>query len=177
MSIDLTDAHARMVTDVHLVMEQRANRNRNASPEYDVQQLIADFYEDWFRNTRYAVNREKSGKVDVVVFRDGNEAVLYELKTYFKATERICLGPIEKDIKKLAKKKRTMPSCPIGYIMLAGRKKALGGRAVPSFVKAHLDNDRSYSVLPELEGIRLRPSRKRVRNGATFVMTWEVLLE
>jgi len=175
--MDLTDAHARMVTDVHLIMEQRANRNRGASSEYDVQELVADFYDDWFRNTRYSVERERSGKVDVVVFDGGAECILYEMKTYFKATERIYMGPIEKDIKKLAKKKQGMSSSPSTYIMLAGRKKALEGQSVPDFVKGHFAGNRSHFVMPALKAVKLRPSRKRVRNGMSFVMTWEVLLE
>ena len=87
--MDLTDAHSRMVRDLYLDAERKANRNMADPPEYDLQQSISDFYQDWLRNTEYTVARERGGKVDVLIYRKGQEHVFYELKTYFKPNESI----------------------------------------------------------------------------------------
>ena len=79
--MDLTDAHSRIVRDLYLVVERDVNRNKSDPPEYDLQKTISDFYQEWLRNTSYTVQRERGGKVDLVLYKSGREHTYYELKT------------------------------------------------------------------------------------------------
>jgi len=172
--MDLTSAHAKMVRDLYLESEKRANRDLSDSPEYDTQKVISDFYEDWFRNTEYEVRRECAGKVDVVVFKNDDEQIYYELKTYYKSNEKIGTKEIFKDVEKLAVKIGQKPGRK-AYILVAGRKKKLGNG--PVFVDHHVSDNREYYDVPNQDNVFLRPSRKDVSKGQTFVLTWEVILK
>lgn len=154
-------------------MELACNRMREESPEYDVQQRVAAFYEDWLRNTGYSVKREKEGRFDIVVYQKRKICLLYEIKAYFKSNRRLACGPIESDVCKLKEKNDNLASECRKYILLAGKQQVLN-KSKLTFVEKHLENDRSHV---QLGGTSLRPSRKKIEidGGCTFVMTWEVL--
>lgn len=169
--MNISDAHERVVVDLYHSMEKRANRNLAESPEYDIQQMVSDFYQDWLRNTEYSVEREREGKFDIVVYRKKKICMLYEIKTFFKKTETINERLLSGDINKLFEKTNNLDDTAHKYLLIAGNRQKLEHAKLPEFVSAHLDNDRSWS---EVGDIKLRPSRKQIRGGRTFVMTWEI---
>lgn len=173
--MDLSDAHARMIKDLYLTIEKRSNRNHSDSPEYDIQQMISDFYEDWFRNTKYSVKREKEGKFDIVVYEKNKISLLYEIKTFFKENENIKEGILYKDALKLSKKIDKLATVTHKYMLIAGNKEKLGDKSVPGFVTEHLDDKRNYATIGAHDDIKMRPSRKQVPAGKAFVMSWEVM--
>lgn len=102
--VNISNAHSTMVRDLYLSIEKRLNRKLAASPEYDIQQIVSDFYQDWLRNKDWKVQRERAGKVDIVLYEGNDERVYYEVKTFFKTNERITQKSITKDVNKLALK-------------------------------------------------------------------------
>lgn len=173
--VDLGDAHSTMVRDLYLSIERRLNRRQADSPEYDIQQIVSDFFQDWFRNTTLSVERERFGKTDIVIFDNDKELLLYEIKTYFKPNEKINPQPLLKDIKKLSEKLKTSSGKLKAYILIAGRNSKLADKHIPDFVSQHLKDNRAYCDIDQLEGVRLRPSRKQIQDGISFVMTWEII--
>jgi len=173
--MNMTDAHSRMVKDLFLSVERNYNRKHSAPPEYDLQQMIVSFYEDWFRNTNYKVARECEGKVDVVIYCDNHVVVLYELKTFFKSQEKIKESVLEKDIVKLKDKLDKIMPLPKAYIIVAGLEKKLTEKGIPDYVSKHLEDSREHCSLSYVANLSLRPSRKQSGKGETFVMTWEIL--
>jgi hypothetical protein len=149
----------------------RANKKMSKQPEYDVQKIVADFLEDWLRNTEFIVRREREGKVDVVIFRDEEPEIFYEMKTYFKASENIDQAGIFSDVEKLAGKLTSVTQK--AYMLIAGAKNKLE-EELPEFIKSHNDNRRSWYYVDPQELISMRPSRKDISSGHTFVMSWEV---
>ncbi len=170
----MTDAHSRMVKDLFLSVEKNFNRKHSAPPEYDLQNMIVSFYEDWFRNTKYRVARECEGKVDVVIYCGDDVVVLYELKTFFKTREKIKENVLSKDIIKLKGKLVEMTPLPKAYIIVAGLETKLAEKDVPEFVSKHREDSRLYCSLSNIVDLKLRPSRKQSGKGVTFVMTWEI---
>jgi hypothetical protein len=175
--IDLADAHSRMVRDLFLTIERRLNRKHADSPEYDIQQYVSDFYQDWFRNTNLAVERERSGKTDIVIFDNGKERLLYEIKTYFKKNKKISFPPLLKDIEKLSGRLKAMSGDLKAYILIAGRNNKLVDSNIPDFVSRHVRDDRAYCDIEQLSGVRLRPSRKQLHDDISFVMSWEIIVD
>ena len=173
--MDLIDAHARMVKDLYLTIEKRSNKNYSDSPEYDIQQMVSDFYEEWLKNTEYSVKREKEGRFDVVIYKEDKISILYEIKTFFKENENINESILYKDVKKLSEKNDNLASVTHKYILITGKKSKLGAGSIPSFVTDHMDDKRSHSAIGSHNDIKLRPSRKQIPAGKTFVMSWEVI--
>jgi hypothetical protein len=170
-----SDDHSTMVRDLYLSIEKRLNRKLKDSPEYDVQQMVSDFYQDWFRNTAWRVERERAGKVDIVLFESDKEKVYYEIKTFFKANEKITRNAIIDDVNKLASRVENGDNSTRAFMLLAGRKSKLNISSLPKMVELHMDNDRHNLEVSKDPRVVLRPSRKEAGQGIAFVMTWEVL--
>lgn len=86
--MDFVDAHARMVKDLYLSIEQRSNKNHSDSPEYDIQQIIADFYEGGLKNTIYSVKREREGKFDIVIYKEKKHLYITKLRLTLKVMKK-----------------------------------------------------------------------------------------
>jgi hypothetical protein len=172
------EIHKRMIRNVFLNLEILLNDKIKTISEYDVQSFMFLFFTRFLANSEFTVDREKSGKVDCVLFNSGVETSFYELKTYFKSNERFAEKHFRDDVKKLAglvkKKKQTN-----GYFVIAALRSKLETKTAQEniAVKAHIDGDRKWKKYDLGDGasVRLRPSVKE-RKGLCCVMSWEVKL-
>jgi hypothetical protein len=172
------DIHKRMIRHVFLNVELLLNDGIRKLSEYDIQSLMYQFFARCLLNSNFQADREKSGKVDCVLFEGGKETSFNELKTYFKKDERFSENDFHDDIKKLSgllKKNRTTN----GYFVIAALNSKLKSKAAKAnkTVKSHLENDLIWHdyILKTGVVVRLRPSVKE-RRGLCCVMSWEVML-
>ena len=88
-----------------------------------------------------------------------------------------------KDVRKLARKKLSSTEDGKAYLLIAGRRQKLSDSKIPTFVSAHAKDELKHHVLTSIksiaggENVRLRPSRKQLSDGLSFVMTWEILVD
>jgi hypothetical protein len=88
--MNLTDLHKRMVRNIFLNVELLLNDDVDDLSEYDVQGLMFFYLRRALLNTTATAERERKGKVDCVVYDNGDPVLLYEMKTYYKKHEKLC---------------------------------------------------------------------------------------
>jgi hypothetical protein len=168
-----------MVRNVFLNTEILLNEGETEIFEYDIQAYMFLFLRTFLRSYEYTAGREKAGKVDCVLFgKNTKPVVFYEIKTYFKESEKIKESHFVNDIEKLAELIKNNVGSK-GYFFTSGlTKKFQEGDAMKlPFIAAHVHNSRKWSDLTLANGdiVRLRPSVKEC-NGQSNTMTWEVVL-
>jgi hypothetical protein len=141
---DINEINKRMVRNVFLNTEILLNEGETEIFEYDIQAYMFLFFRTFLRSYDYTAGREKLGKVDCVLFKKNNKPVIfYEIKTYFKESERIQESHFKKDIQKLAELIKKNPGTK-GYFFTSGlTKKFKEDDAIKlPFIAAHLNNDK-----------------------------------
>lgn len=175
----INEINKRMVRNVFLNTEILLNEGETEIFEYDIQAYMFLFFRTFLRSYDFTAGREKAGKVDCVLFdQNKTPVVFYEIKTYFKDSERIQENHFKKDIEKLAELIRDNPGSK-GYFFTSGLTKKFTEGDVQKlpFISAHLNNDRKWPklTLENGEEVSLRPSVKEC-NGQSNTMTWEIVL-
>lgn len=169
--------HERMVRNVFLNVELMLNDNIRELSEYDIQGLLFLAFRTALANTDAHADREKSGKVDCVVFEGAKPRVFYEIKTYFKDHEKVRKKDFDHDLEKIRNSIKAHPGAR-GFFFMAGAKAKFTDSALSEFpfVKRHLNQqDRTWVKYQLTSGgtLRLRPSQKQ-HHGRSVVVTWEV---
>lgn len=172
----ISKINEKMVRNVFLNTEILINEDDTEIFEYDIQNYMFQFFRRYLKGTPYSVAREKTGKVDCVLYEDAIPKVFYEIKTYFKNSEQIRISQVNKDLQKLSDLIKTH-SGSVGYFFTSGLRSKYensNGMAIP-FIKSRIEkNTKWFSYqLPSTQKIRLRPSRWE-KHGRNYTMTWEV---
>src|ERR1039457_5504313 len=107
--MQIIEYHERMVRSVFLHVELLLNDRVKELSEYDIQGLMFLSFRASTVNTNFHADREKTGKVDCVLFEDGKPGVFYEIKTYFKKSEKLLKKHFDRDLEKLRGLLRTHP--------------------------------------------------------------------
>lgn len=190
-----TDIHARLIRNMALNVALLRNDRDYEISEYDVQAFMALFLRKNLLHTAFEVHRESHGKYDCAIALKGSPipAVLYELKTFLKPSERIKnkvgkLKPkkpaavaklVEHDFLKLLK---GLNNGVRAYFMLVGTKKDFEGISenenssenVLEFISQHLKNARQWiTIKSDGKEARLRPSQKTIILDV-MVLSWEL---
>ena len=169
--------HERMVRNVFLNVELILNDGIRELSEYDIQGMMFLAFRSALANTGVHADREKSGKVDCVLYEAAKPRVFYEIKTCFKSHEKVRKKDFDHDLGKLGGLLKAHPGAR-GFFFIAGAKAKFTDTALSEFpfVRLHLKKqDRrwvNYSLATN-GNLRLRPSQKQ-HHGRSVVITWEV---
>jgi hypothetical protein len=175
--MNLTDLHKRMVRNIFLNVELLLNDDVDDLSEYDVQGLMFFYLRRALLNTTATAERERKGKVDCVVYDNGDPVLLYEMKTYYKKHEKLRSEDFDHDLTKLfdllAKYSHAR-----AYFLLAGRKSKFTPSSLTQFpwLAQRLHAKRRDWVNFKLRNgtaVRLRPSQMQ-HYGRGVALTWEV---
>lgn len=169
--------HEQMVRNVFLNVELVLNDGIRELSEYDLQAWMFLHFRYSLANQNAHADREKTKRVDCVLFAAGVPRVFYEIKTYFKKHEKLRKKHFDDDINKLYGLLKTHAGTR-GFFLVAGAKSKFTDTALLGFplVKSHLkDQKHGWVNYPLQSGdiARLRPSQKQ-RHGRSVVVTWEV---
>lgn len=174
--MNLTALHQRMVRNVFLNIEILLNDGVKSLSEYDVQSLAFLYYARALLNTPFRVEREREHKVDCVVYEGDEPCMLYEMKTLFKAHERLNLDIFNKDISKLVGLLSWRETAR-AYLIIAGARDKFARKKLDQdhFFAKHLNGDQKWYPhdLKNGQRVRLRPSKKQ-RGDRSVLMTWEI---
>ncbi|AVO43575.1 hypothetical protein [Simplicispira suum] len=175
--MNIATRHAQMVRDVFLHVELLLNGDVRELSEYDIQGMMFLAFRSALANSDWRADRETSGKIDCVVFENTVPRVLYEIKTYFKARERLRISDFQKDLKKLKEAKLTYPSARSFFFIAASKTKVKDSALakVPAIKALVRQADRKWTLFALANGtnVRLRPSRRELY-GRSVALTWEV---
>jgi len=163
--IEWNDIHNRMTRNVWLNTELLINNDIFDICEYDIQAFMFNFFKSRFVNSGYNVKREREGKFDCVVYKNNLPFCFYEIKTYFKETEKLNEDHFKSDITKLANKLLENDNAK-GYMFTSGMKSKFNEILIDryQFINNHLDNETKSWQKFEIDSgkeIQLRPSRKQ----------------
>lgn len=179
-TMDLLDLHSKMLRNIFLNVELLLNDGISNISEYDLQAFMFLYFRRAVINIDgISAEREKEGKVDCVLLKNGLPIVFYELKTYFKKNEKLKSKDFDHDIQKIADKLKECPGAK-GFIVTSGLKNKFSLTALDKFtwLKERLhDNKRNWVkyLLPSKQWVQLRPSQFQTF-GRSLAMTWEVKL-
>lgn len=177
MRSKLTDLHKRMVRNIFLNVELLLNDDVDDLSEYDIQGLMFFFLRRVLLNTNATAERERSGKVDCVVYYNDAPVILYEIKTYYKKHEKPLSSHFDHDLEKLLDL-LVKNKCARAYFLLAGRKSKFTPSSLTQFpwlaqrIHAKRRDWVNYK-LPNGNVARLRPSQMQ-SYGRGVALTWEV---
>jgi len=175
-AMNIINLHKRMLRNVFLNVELLLNDGIDNISEYDLQAFMFLFFQRTLVNTRASAEREKSGRVDCVLYNNGVPEVFYELKTYFKSHEKPQHKHFESDIQKLADRLVTYPSAR-AFFVIAGRQRKFMPPSINDFqwLAERLQFNRHWVKYRLKDGthVRLRPSQLQ-HYGRSVAVTWEV---
>jgi hypothetical protein len=179
-NLSYSKLHEKMIRHTFLRCEQWLNQGQKDIAEYDVQYDIYKFLKYADISSGVTVEREREGKVDLVVKNDKGVVALIELKSYFKKKEVYKKKEhFEKDLLKLYSLLTSLKKPHLkdarAYLIFAGLSKKFRPAISEERLWAEKAQKRRNFFTYHIDGqkINLRPSTAEI-NGITSVYSWEI---
>ncbi len=174
---EITRLHSQMVRNIFLNTELLLNDDIRELSEYDIQGMMFLAFRYSLAGSGLRASREAAGRMDCVLYEGTKPRVVYEIKTYFKNTERLIERHFKNDIFKLYSRLVAMQGAR-GYFVVVAKQSKFKSKAIAPFeliTNGLREGNRSWIWydIGHNKKVRLRPSKKE-SYGRSAVLTWEV---
>ncbi|MFR3331229.1 MAG: hypothetical protein ACLTSL_13930 [Odoribacter splanchnicus] len=95
--------HSEFIKNIIPIVQELQEKKENNISEKEIQDKIIERF-NFQKHRCLCAKKEREGRFDIVIYHKDKPESIYELKTYFKATEKIResqIGQIKKDLYKL----------------------------------------------------------------------------